>query len=158
MNSNVAVDGNINMDFVFEVNNFSKPGETMRSYNFKRYSGGKGENQALTASTLGAGVLMYGLLGNDKYAKELTNILEKTKVNMKSVEVRECSTSLAFSSIDKEGENQIILVPGANSFIDCHYIDKIFKDIIKSDMLLLELEIPLNAIKYCSNKFLIKVQ
>lgn len=55
MNSNVAVVGSINMDFVFEVNNFHKPGETIRSCNFKRYPGGKGVNQALVALTLIAG-------------------------------------------------------------------------------------------------------
>jgi len=55
VNPDVSVVGNINMDFVFEVNNFPKPGETIRSCNFKRYLGGKGVNQALAASTLGAG-------------------------------------------------------------------------------------------------------
>jgi sugar/nucleoside kinase (ribokinase family) len=82
VNSDASVVANINMDFVFEVNNFSKPGETMRSYNFKRYSGGEGDNQALATLTLSTGLYIR----KDK----------SKKVNMKPVEIRECSTGLAF--------------------------------------------------------------
>ncbi len=85
MNSNVAVVGNINMDFVFEVNNFSKPGETIRSCNFKRYPGGEGDNQALATLTLSTGLYIR----KDK----------SKKVNMKPVEIRECSTGLAFIEV-----------------------------------------------------------
>lgn len=55
MNSDVSVVANINMDFVFEVNNFPIPGKIMRFCNFKRCSGGEGDNQALVALILGAG-------------------------------------------------------------------------------------------------------
>ena len=152
MTNKISVFGSLNMDQVAKVDRFPRPGETLKGKDYFSAPGGKGANQAVAASRLGAEVSMFGLTGDDVFGKELISELENDGVNVGFLEKRSCSTGLALIQVNKAGENQIVIIPGANGRINKSYVDKSLEKIIETDVLLLQLEIPLEAIAYLLNR------
>ncbi len=152
MVTKIAVLGSINMDFICNVEEFPKPGETIKASNFITQPGGKGLNQAVAASKLGADVIMFGLLGNDIFGKQLEKIMNKTDINIDAVKTYDSSTGLAFINVNRKGENNIVIVPGANQKLDKKYIDHHIDIMLEADILLVQLEIPLPSVKYIIKK------
>jgi ribokinase len=109
----IAVVGSINLDFVVTVRRFPKPGETVHGRGFARFPGGKGANQAVAAARLGADVRMVGCVGPDGFAEEALAGLREAGVRL---DVREtlAATGAAFITVDEQGENEIVVVGGAN--------------------------------------------
>jgi ribokinase len=109
----LTVVGSINLDLVARVERLPRAGETVAATNFERIPGGKGANQALAAARLGATVRMVGAVGDDALAAEALAGLEAAGIEL-DVE-RGGATGLALILVDADGENQIVIVPGANA-------------------------------------------
>ncbi len=107
--------GSINMDMVMFMEKLPLPGQTLLTDNFEMFPGGKGGNQAVAASRLGANVNFLGMLGDDELSKQLKKSMEKNNVGTKKIMTKEGSTAgIAMIWVDKNGENSITFTPGAN--------------------------------------------
>jgi len=105
--------GSINLDLVARVEQLPRAGETVPGVAFGRYPGGKGANQAVAAARLGAHVKLFGAVGADEFADEALGQLRHSRVelHLQSEDV----TGVALILVDRAGENQIVVVPGANA-------------------------------------------
>jgi len=140
--------GSINIDYVYEVENFVKSGETIPSKNFQTFLGGKGLNQSVALAHAGAKVYHAGnIKTKDNFIIEE---LKKWNVNTKYINEIEESTGHAIIQINKDGENSIIIHGGANRKITSSQIDFILDDFENKDILLLQNEI--NKIPEIINK------
>jgi len=145
----IAVVGSINTDLVVEVPRMPRPGETLQGQRASFYPGGKGANQAVAAARLGAGVAFFGKLGEDTFGEQLLRGLTENGVDVSAIGLEEnVSSGLANIWVTDDGENAIALTPGANAQVDRSYVDRNFKSIAQSEVLLLQLEIPLKTIEY----------
>ncbi len=144
----ICVLGSINTDLVIEVETIPRPGETIEGKSIARYPGGKGANQAVAAARLGARVVMLSKVGRDQFGDALYAGLQENGVDTRNVERVEGPSGLAVISVADNGENAITIVPGANALVDRRYIDKHLDLLASSDILLLQLEIPLATIDY----------
>lgn len=145
----IAVVGSINMDLVVEVPRMPRPGETLQGRRASFYPGGKGANQAVAAARLGTDVAFFGKLGDDAFGEQLLRGLKENGVDVSAIGLEEdVSSGLANIWVTDDGENAIALAPGANTQVDRSYVDRNFKSIAQSEVLLLQLEIPLKTIEY----------
>ena len=110
----LTVVGSINLDLVTKVGRLPRPGETVSGATFDRIPGGKGANQAVAAARLGAVVRMVGAVGTDPYAAEALAGLREASVTLDVSEVTE-PTGIALIVVAEDGENVIVVVPGANA-------------------------------------------
>lgn len=144
----ILVIGSLNTDFSFSVKNIPKPGETLNATSLKVSNGGKGANQAYTIGKLGGNVSMLGMVGNDSYAKNLINSLKSVNVNVNSIKKSKLEkTGMAFINVSENGENSITTIHGANYEITPDVILKNKSLIYKADIILMQLEIPLESVK-----------
>jgi ribokinase len=144
----IVVVGSINADLVFEADKRPNPGETLIGKDFKTVPGGKGANQAIAASRLGAKVAMMGCLGEDQNGIFLEENLKANKVETKFIKkVKGVPSGVAGITL-AEGDNSIIVVPGANYEVDKTYIDKNIEVIKSAKIVLLQLEIPIEVVEY----------
>jgi ribokinase len=118
----LTVVGSINLDLVARVERLPRPGETVTDASFDRVPGGKGANQAVAAARLGAEVRMVGCVGRDAFAPEALAGLRGAGVDLDVREV-EGATGVAFILVDAAGENQIVVVPGANAEVGDFWLD-----------------------------------
>jgi ribokinase len=115
----------------------------------RHYLGGKGANQAVAAARLGASVSFFGKVGRDPFGERLLEGLRADGVNVAAVESTDKeATGTASIWVEEGGENAIACVPGANGMVDADYIDRIFDRVAAADVLLLQLEIPLDTVAY----------
>jgi len=112
----VTVVGSVNLDFVATGARLPSPGETVTGAVLARYPGGKGANQALAAARLGAAVTLIARVGNDVMADEALTLLAEAGVNLQRCE-RDVDhpTGVALIAVNADGENQIVVAPGANA-------------------------------------------
>ena len=147
----VLVVGSLNMDFVVDVEKMPLPGETVLGKKFTLVPGGKGANQAYAIGKLGSNVSMLGLVGNDEYGKRLKDNLNSVNVNTSSIgTTNDSSTGCAFINVDKTGENSITVIQGANKLLSEGIIDKNINLIDESDIIVMQLEVPIKTILYIS--------
>lgn len=144
---NILVIGSLNIDLVTRVPHLPQPGETIASRKFQKNPGGKGANQAVAAAKLGANVTMIGKVGTDEHGELLINSLRSAGVSTAGIR-REGTTGMAFISVSDEGENHIVLVAGANSAVRRSDISAMRGLIEESDMIVMQLEIPLEVVAY----------
>jgi ribokinase len=111
----LTVVGSINLDLVARVDTLPRAGETVTASWFARYPGGKGANQAVAAAKLGAHVRMIGAVGEDPLAAEALSGLVGAGVQL--YVARTGTTGIALILVDRDGENQIVVVPGANAAV-----------------------------------------
>jgi ribokinase len=111
----LTVVGSINLDLVTRVERLPRPGETVSATRFDRFPGGKGANQAVGAARLGARVRMVGAVGQDAFAEEALTHLVAAGIEL-DLE-RRGETGLALIAVDARGENEIVIVPGANGLL-----------------------------------------
>jgi ribokinase len=139
------------MDLTVGVNRFPKPGETILGDWFKTSPGGKGANQAVAAARLGGDVSIIGRVGNDFYGQEYLKVLSKNHISMQGINMEDgVSTGIAVIGVDSSGENNIVVVPGANSRVDTDYIDSHLEELSECEIILLQLEIPIEAVQYAA--------
>lgn len=146
----VLVIGSLNYDLVSVVKRLPKSGETIHSINYYENPGGKGANQAVAAARLGAAVHFIGKVGQDEHGDILLSSLKNNQINAETIR-REGSTGKAFITVDQAGNNHITLMQGANYLITKEDIDQSMELFKESDIILLQLEIPLDVVAYAIN-------
>lgn len=148
----ICVIGSLNMDLVVKVDNMPKGGQTLIGSDFKEVPGGKGANQAVAMARLGGSVNMIGKVGNDSFGKTLIDALKNDNVNTKYIHIEEGPTGVAMITVDKNAENSIVVAPGANFKVKECDIDNNIEAVKESDIVVVQLETPLDTIKYALNK------
>ena len=148
----ICVIGSLNMDLVVNVESMPKKGQTLIGSDFKEVPGGKGANQAVAMARLGGDITMIGKVGKDGFGETLINQLKKDNINTDYVNREDCSSGVAMITVDKNAENSIVVAPGANFRVLEEDIDKCINAINKSDIVVLQLETPINTIKYALEK------
>ncbi|KAA9028389.1 ribokinase [Niallia endozanthoxylica] len=144
----MTVIGSSSMDLVVTALKRPNKGETILGDSFKTVPGGKGANQAVAAARLGAEVYMVGCVGGDTFGEEILNNFTSNGVITTYVEpVTHLETGTAHITL-AEGDNSIIVVKGANDYVTPAYIDKALDVIVKSDIVLIQQEIPEETIEY----------
>ena len=142
----VVVLGSLNVDLVTSVEAHPRPGETVLGSGMDRYAGGKGANQALAAARSGAEVHMVGRVGDDEGGRLYRERLERHGVGTDSLRTdAEESTGHALIVVGEDGENTIVVIPGANGRVgiaDLAALD----DLTADDVLLMQLEVPLPVV------------
>jgi len=143
----LCVIGSLNMDLVTSMKEFPKHGETILGESFKTFTGGKGANQAVALGKLGANVLMVGKVGDDIYGAKYLEVLRNNKIKQDGVLVEQgISSGVAIIQVNNEGENNIVVVPGANEKVDVNYIESKSSLIEEVDIFLFQLEIPMDTV------------
>lgn len=131
--------GSLNIDWVYNVDHFVKPGETLSALSVDRFSGGKGLNQSVALAKAGAPVFQAGGIGSD--GEFLKECLVESNVDVSFVKSFEVPTGNAFIQVDKSGQNCIILFGGANHEITKEYAEEVIKNFEEGDILVLQNEI-----------------
>lgn len=149
---NICVIGSLNMDLVVNVDTMPKPGQTIIGSNFKEVPGGKGANQAVAMARLNGNVSMIGKVGEDGFGQTPINSLKNDKVDTTYIQTSKGATGVALITVDKNAQNSIVVSPGANFEVKEDDIDNNIEAIKNSDIVVLQLETPLNTIKYALNK------
>lgn len=140
--------GSINIDHVYSVEHFVRPGESLTCPQYQIFAGGKGFNQSIAIARSGAKVKHVGLIGKDGlWLKEL---LQNEKINVDYLEIREGATGHAMIQVDQKGENCIIIYGGTNKEFDLKFIEQIFLSDKECDKVLLQNEV--NAINLIIDK------
>ncbi|MBR3994817.1 MAG: ribokinase [Clostridia bacterium] len=122
MKKRILVIGSSNMDFVCNTEKIPEAGETLISnQNYMLVPGGKGGNTAIAAARLGADCVFCARLGNDSYGKSLYEFYKNEGIDVRHVHIdREHSTGIASIIVEENGDNRIIVYPGANM----HFTDE----------------------------------
>jgi len=145
----IAVLGSANIDLVCRVPRLPRPGETIRATDVSRYRGGKGANQAVGAARLGADVRFFGMVGADPFGDTILAGFEKSRVDASAVDrPAACSTGTATIWVADTGENAIVISEGANGHVDAAYVDRHLGALSEADVLLLQLEIPVETVAH----------
>lgn len=148
----IVVIGSLNMDIVIEADRHPQLGETILGSNARFIPGGKGANQAVAAARLGARTTMIGAVGADSFGQEILKSLDIDGVSRNSVKIMDGSSTGIASIFLSNGDNSIVVVPGANHQLLPEDIDN-YDDIIQdADILLLQLEIPLETVCHAAKK------
>ena len=144
----ILVIGSIGYDLTTYYDRMPVPGETIVGLKFAQNPGGKGDNQAVSASRAGGDVTFVGAIGEDSYGDILKKNLDDNKVKHKLKVMPNLSCQIATILVDKNGQNSIIIVPGANRYVDKRQIDENENLIEENDIILLQLEIPIETVEY----------
>ena len=145
----ILVIGSSNTDLVIKTSQFPKPGETVIGGVFNTFAGGKGANQAVAAKRLGGEVIFLACLGQDDLGQKAIKGYEKEGIDTRYISIdKEYPTGVASIIINKNGENSIVVAPGANNQLSREAIDKILPVMETVDIVLVQLEVPVDTIDY----------
>jgi ribokinase len=125
----IVIVGSLNTDFVVTLNSFPQAGETVLGEAFVQFAGGKGLNQAVASSRLGASVAMIGAVGNDSFADALLRTLTTEGITSHVDKIAESSTGMALIEVAASGENKIIVISGANSMLSEERVEASLREI-----------------------------
>lgn len=149
----ILVVGSANTDMVIRVEEFPAPGETLLGQNFLLNAGGKGANQAVAAARLGGKVAMIARLGNDLFGKQTIENFKKEGLNVEGVVLdNKLPSGVAQIVVDKSGENTIVVAGGSNLALNTRQINKYYSLIQEAEVILLQLEIPIETVLYVAKK------
>ena len=138
----IAVVGSVNLDLVARVERFPHPGETLTGATVQRHGGGKGANQALAARRLGARVHLVACLGSDPAAREALATLDAEGVDLSACRYLDDEvTGLALILVTDDGENQIVVAPGANAAFDDARLE-----LPSVEAVIAQLEVPMSTV------------
>ena len=147
--SRIVVIGSSNTDMVVRAERLPAPGETIIGGKFFMNAGGKGANQAVAAARLGGTVSFIAKIGNDVFGKEAMALFEKEGIDCSCVSIdSESPSGVALITVNHEGENCIVVAPGANAALSPKDFESNIKLIRQADILLMQLEIPLETIAW----------
>lgn len=132
--------GSLNIDYVYHVAHFMKPGETQASQRMEVFCGGKGLNQSIALSRRGAQVWHAGAVGKPD-GEQLLTILKESGVNTDHVKTVNGNSGHAIIQKDPSGQNSILLYGGANQEIESTDVEKVMALFDKGDFLILQNEI-----------------
>ena len=146
--SKVIVIGSIHLDLVSRVSKIPIPGETVIGGDLKYFFGGKGANQAVAASRMGANVYMVGKVGGDSFAKPLIDNLKKNKINCNYIlEDKNLASGIALIAVADNGENSIIVAKGASGRLAFEDVTLAGTAFSPGDYVLFQLEVPLLTVE-----------
>lgn len=138
----ISVVGSINIDMVVTADRIPLKGETLHGESLDFHAGGKGANQAVAAARVGANVTMFACVGQDDFGVQMVENLKANNVDTSHIQkVEKVSTGTALITVG-EGDNAIVIVAGANKHVTPSYIDSVKNELLKSDMVVLQHEIP----------------
>lgn len=155
----IVVVGSINMDLVVRVKRHPEPGETLLGSDYETHHGGKGANQAVAAarmlarnpqakgstSSQGLGVRMIGRVGQDAFGQQLRSALKHEGINVHATLPIAAPTGVAFIAVNEEGQNTIIVSPGANHRLRPENLSP--AEFEGARVVVLQLEIPLETVR-----------
>jgi ribokinase len=144
----VVVLGSLNVDLVAAVARHPGPGETILADGaLERFAGGKGGNQAVAAAAAGAEVALVAAVGDDDAGQAYVERLRSRGVDVSRVRVTAAApTGQAWITVDDEGENAIVVIPGANGQVETDGLSELLGGVGPGDVLLLQLEVPLRTV------------
>src|SRR5690606_12250205 len=137
------------MDMVVRVERLPLPGETVLGRSYNRHPGGKGATQAVAASRLDADVRFVGRVGDDADGRDLSQALRQYGVDTSAVSVGSSPTGVAFVQVDDDGQNSIVVAPGANSELSVQDVAELD---IEADVVVLQLEVPVATVLAAASK------
>jgi len=145
----IVVVGSVNLDFVATVEKLPVAGETVSGAELNRFPGGKGANQALAARRLGANVSLVARVGDDTNADEALALLSAGEVDLAACD-RDTTipTGVALIAVSADGENQIVVAPGANRYLQPEMLN--LPDV---DALICQLEVPVKTLLHAAATF-----
>lgn len=144
----VVVVGSLNTDFVLTLDAFPAAGESVLGKTFEQAPGGKGLNQAVAASRLGAQVAMIGAVGGDQFGPGLIRTLTDEGIDALVSQIPDTSTGMAIIEVEGSGENRIIVVSGANNFLSEDSVETSLREIAgerRIGVVLTQGEVPVQA-------------
>jgi ribokinase len=144
----IVVVGSINIDLVARAERVPVAGETVHSSDFQMHPGGKGANQAVAVARLGYPVRMIGHVGSDAFGEELRAQLVSSGVDASSVQTSKGPSGVAMIAVAPNGNNAIVVTPGANAFVSPRDVDDNADAISEAGVVLTQLEIPLETVEY----------
>jgi len=147
----IVVVGSLNLDTTARVGRLPAPGETVLGTGHSTDTGGKGANQAVAAARLGRSVAMVGRTGADDAGARIAAVLGAEAINVANVTVDDgAPTGMAFITVDAEGENMIVVSPGANTTMTVKHIERAAEVIAAARVLLLQLEVPVDVVHHAA--------
>ena len=139
------------MDMVVKTDHIPVPGETVLSGSFFMNPGGKGANQAVAVARLGGNVIFLSKLGNDIFGKQFSQLFNGEGIDTSFLlSDEDFPSGVALITVDKAGENSIVVASGANARLYIDDIANALEAIASSQYLLLQLEIPMEVVHYVS--------
>jgi ribokinase len=143
----ITVVGSANLDLVVDVDHVPLVGETVLGGDLRRIPGGKGANQAVAAARLGRRVAMVGRVGADEGGRILRHALETDGVDTTAlITTDDAPNGVALISVDAEGDNAIVVSPGANGRVRPSDVDAAGALVSDAAIVLLQLEVPVAAV------------
>ena len=148
---NIVVIGSSNTDMVVKTSHLPAGGETVLGGTFFMNAGGKGANQAVAAARYGNRVVFVAKTGDDLFGKQVLKSLKEDNIVTDYVFVdKENPSGVALITIDSEAENCIVVAPGANMALSPADIDVAAEEIHNADVLLMQLESPVETVTYAA--------
>ena len=149
----IAVVGSINLDYMLTVPHMPQTEETLLAQNFETLPGGKGANQAYAAGKLLGNVTRLGAVGDDSAGEVVCESLRSAGVDISRIRrVQGEATGSAFICVDPRGNNHIVVAQGANRAVDIAYLKENDDVLAGCDILVLQLEIPLETVVYAAKR------
>ncbi len=148
--ADIIIVGSLNADLVVRSPRFPQPGETISGEDLQIIPGGKGANQAVAAARQGVKTAMLGRVGSDSFAPFLVDNLKANQVDTSHVIVDSSATGTAIIVVDSNGQNSIVLSPGANGNVSPADVDS--ASFSNSKLLLLQLEIPTPTVLHAAQQ------
>jgi ribokinase len=143
----IAVIGSNMVDLIAYIDKMPKLGETLEADDFAMGCGGKGANQAVAAARLGAEVMMLSRVGDDMFADNTLASLKRSGIDTRHVQrVPGVSSGVAPIMVDRDSNNRILIIPGANKHLSPEDIDNAAEDLLRCKLMVLQLEIPLHTV------------
>lgn len=143
----VVVVGSVNADLLTTVDQHPRPGETVLGRTLDVLPGGKGANQAVAAAQLGAQTALVGAVGSDQFAEPALAGLQAAGVDLGAVTAVEGSTGVAQVTVSADGENAIVVIPGANASVDDVVVDAYAELVGGAAVVVVQGEIPRTGIE-----------
>lgn len=144
----ILVIGSSNTDLIATMESFPVKGETIQGLSFQQTMGGKGANQAMAAHKSGGNVSFITFLGNDVNGRSTLDYYKKEGLDVTlSLLIDDVPSGTAMIWVDNNGDNSIVIIPGANSRLDSDYIFKLEEYIARASVVVLQMEIPLQTIE-----------
>lgn len=153
MTAAIAVVGSLNVDVTLLLDDVPTAGQTVMARRADLFMGGKGANQAVAAARMGAQTYMVGAVGEDNFGRELTEGLNSQGVQVQWVRrFADMNSGMAIVMLEQDGTNRIIVAAGANALLLPADIDAAIDVFNRVDIVLLQLEIPIETVTYAAQQ------
>jgi len=148
----ITVIGSTNTEMIFKAPVIPAAGDTILGSSFSMSPGGRGLNQAIAASRAGGEVVFVGRTGNDLFGDNILQVLHKNSINASLViKDKELTSGITSIILDSRGESGVTVTPGANSNLSVNDMIRAKENIISADVVLLQLDIPVDTIKFAAD-------